>query len=125
MEKGWIVPVIGVGGQFYVGRQKAGLIAELPISDIQDFKSTDFEYETGVVYSPFILEVYSPSPEFIQYDLKIEVSNYMGLLEFKDGFNVKVLGQQRIEALKKAIQHNPSLNNEYLPVMFIAHNYKK
>ncbi|WP_243388501.1 DNA sulfur modification protein DndB [Bacillus kexueae] len=75
-------------------------------------------------FNAIVLAVYEGDPQFreVSFEYKGEQYGNMGLLEFT-GMEVifPVDGQHRVEGIKKALQEDPSISSETIPVIFIGH----
>lgn len=75
-------------------------------------------------FNALVLAVYDGKPEW--FELEIEIEDYrtysVGVLELSGDETIfPVDGQHRVEGIRKAIQENPDLMNEKVPVIMIGH----
>lgn len=76
-------------------------------------------------FNSLVLAVYGGDPQFKEVRFEYENENYgdMGLLEFDGREKIfPVDGQHRVEGIKKALEDNPELATEKVPVIFIGHS---
>lgn len=76
-------------------------------------------------FNSLVLAVYGGDPQFQEVRFEYEHENYgdMGLLKFDGTEKIfPVDGQHRVEGIKKALEDNPELASERVPVIFIGHN---
>lgn len=75
-------------------------------------------------FNSVVLAVYEGDPQYREIDFEFDNIRYgtMGLLEFT-GHEIifPVDGQHRVEGIKKALEVNPSLAKDRIPVIFIGH----
>lgn len=76
------------------------------------------------LFNSLVLAIYNGNPEW--YELEVNVEEYstycVGVLEItKEETIFPVDGQHRVEGIKKAIEIDPSIRNEKVPVIFIGH----
>ena len=75
-------------------------------------------------FNALVLAVYDGKPEW--YELEVEIEDFrtyaVGVLELSgDEVIFPVDGQHRVEGIRKALQENPELQNEKVPVIMIGH----
>jgi len=75
-------------------------------------------------FNALVLAVYDGNPEW--YELDVEVEEYstfsVGVLELKgDEIIFPVDGQHRVAGIKEAVEREPSLENEKVPIILIGH----
>lgn len=76
------------------------------------------------LFNSLVLAIYNGNPEW--YELEVNVEEYstycVGVLEITKNETIfPVDGQHRVEGIKKAIEQDPSLRTEKVPVIFIGH----
>ncbi len=75
-------------------------------------------------FNALVLAIYDGKPEW--FELEVEVEEYktysVGVLELSGNEIIfPVDGQHRVEGIKKALEENPGLANEKVPVILIGH----
>ena len=76
-------------------------------------------------FNALVLAVYDGEPKWteIRYELEEESFHNVGVLELSGDEKIfPVDGQHRVEGIKAAIERNPNLINETIPVMLIGHS---
>ncbi|MBQ7673494.1 MAG: DGQHR domain-containing protein [Alphaproteobacteria bacterium] len=81
--------------------------------------------ESERFFNAIILAIYDGDPQWLEVAFKGEESDYnnVGFLEFNGNEVIfPVDGQHRVAGIKHAVEENPELRKESVPVVFIAHS---